>query len=666
MTRDIQPTQAHESQHELLSLRRGLSSLSKQHKTVTLKVETLREERSALRQKLTTSEKQLSLMKRRVSALSSERDQLERERETEQVHLHKLESKLNAMADTGQVYDKMTNLRRKLRREREENAALKAKLQSTAEENRNQDSEIQTLQTALRLKTEEIVEETGKDIPTRLLYAVARSREDGVLLAIQLTDERERSRSLAQSLSSEKESLEAERRKTESLEDQLSHKERRIVSLEAAAKSLQSNFDKLQEQFDQSREECEMKSKEITLLKETIDECRHLESQLRGQMREEELKAVQREKDLRSELVGAVERESSRSQEEKKTFLEEKTSLERQLHSAQSDLMESEYNLNQSRLAVERQQIALSEAEERIQNIVLHTDSKEQQLKEDMKALDGHVTALNEKCSSLSDELSTSRSEVSFQMSKVAESAKRAQNAEKMLSQEEERWQSERGKMVSKLEDTLVQLSGAIEKADRLERESAGLRAESQIKENRIQQLMAEMTNIRESNNALYKSKELLQRAMLEQVSDVRNRLDQAGYQNKELEANLYKQRETERVLKDIIRSSPLAPSHSQHNTHLAGGGLAFPSPVQPQGLSAMSRDVPNPTPAATAAARVDMMPSSANEAQRNLASDSAAALGGGTNDNLNFPSLEQLAGIDKDVISKLLTPQSAMRLRSL
>ncbi len=166
---DLQPTPSG-SQSELLELRRGFSNLSRQHKSATYKVDTLREERLALRTKLSTNEKQLSLMKRRVAALASERDLLKRERSTDHARLHKMEAKVNAMQDSALLHDKFTSLKKKQKAVREENAALKAKLESVAEDQATQSHEISTLQTALRLKTQEIVEETGKDIPTRLLY----------------------------------------------------------------------------------------------------------------------------------------------------------------------------------------------------------------------------------------------------------------------------------------------------------------------------------------------------------------------------------------------------------------------------------------------------------------------------------------------------------------
>ena len=172
-----------------------------------------------------------------------------------------------------------------------------------------------------------------------------------------------------------------------------------------------------------------------------------------------------------------------------------------------------------------------------------------------------------------------------------------------------------------------------------------------QLKDGKIAQMLQDLQQIRESNQALYKSKELLQRAMLEQVNDVRQRLDHAGNQNRELEATVHRQRETERVLKDMIRStnnSPLAPRavapRQQPAAASAAEQLAFPSPVP--GVAG-----PSPTfgaPTADPAVATTPAPVAAEDG------------------SLHFPSLEQLAGIDKDVISKLLTPQSAMRLRSL
>ena len=557
-----------------------------------------------------------------------------------------------------------------------------------------------TSKTALRLKTQEIVEETGKDIPTRLLYAVARSREDGVMLAIQLTDEKERSRNLAAELAiSRKEVAKGEEARAAAME-LLEAKERSILSLQAASTSLQRNFDKLQAQFDDSRKELNAKAEQCEGFRSELDKSRQAEEAARAEMAEAEARAAQREKDLRAELVGALERESASAAEDKRMAGEAIQSLESQLTSTQRDLREAEYNHQQAVLEIERQQVALREQEERIQGILLHADSKEQALKEDLKALDAHCSVLNEKCSGLADELASSRSDVSFQQQKAEEAGRRAKRSDGVLEEEEKKWQEERGRMMGKLEDALVQLSAAIEKSDRVEREAAAARADCkvsrlvvyfwkewggrnltlsfifslslslslypsinesavcvfvlpapQLKDGKIAQMLQDLQQIRESNQALYKSKELLQRAMLEQVNDVRQRLDHAGNQNRELEATVHRQRETERVLKDMIRStnnSPLAPRavapRQQPAAASAAEQLAFPSPVP--GVAG-----PSPTfgaPAADPAVATTPAPAAAEDG------------------SLHFPSLEQLAGIDKDVISKLLTPQSAMRLRSL
>ena len=540
------------------------------------------------------------------------------------------------------------------------------------------------------------MEETGKDIPTRLLYAVARSREDGVMLAIQLTDEKERGRNLAAELAiSRKEVAKGEEARAAAME-LLEAKERSILSLQAASTSLQRNFDKLQAQFDDSRKELNAKAEQCEGFRSELDKSRQAEEAARAEMAE--ARAAQREKDLRAELVGALERESASAAEDKRMAGEAIQSLESQLTSTQRDLREAEYNHQQAVLEIERQQVALREQEERIQGILLHADSKEQALKEDLKALDAHCSVLNEKCSGLADELASSRSDVSFQQQKAEEAGRRAKRSDGVLEEEEKKWQEERGRMMGKLEDALVQLSAAIEKSDRVEREAAAARAECkvsrlvvyfwkewggrnltlsfifslslslypsinesavcvfvlpapQLKDGKIAQMLQDLQQIRESNQALYKSKELLQRAMLEQVNDVRQRLDHAGNQNRELEATVHRQRETERGLKDMIRStnnSPLAPRavapRQQPAAASAAEQLAFPSPVP--GVAG-----PSPTfgaPAADPAVATTPAPAAVEDG------------------SLHFPSLEQLAGIDKDVISKLLTPQSAMRLRSL
>ena len=333
----------------------------------------------------------------------------------------------------------------------------------------------------MRLKTQEIVEETGKDIPTRLLYAVARSREDGVMLAIQLTDEKERSRNLAAELAiSRKEVAKGEEARAAAME-LLEAKERSILSLQAASTSLQRNFDKLQAQFDDSRKELNAKAEQCEGFRSELDKSRQAEEAARAEMAEAEARAAQREKDLRAELVGALERESASAAEDKRMAGEAIQSLESQLTSTQRDLREAEYSHQQAVLEIERQQVALREQEERIQGILLHADSKEQALKEDLKALDAHCSVLNEKCSGLADELASSRSDVSFQQQKAEEAGRRAKRSDGVLEEEEKKWQEERGRMMGKLEDALVQLSAAIEKSDRVEREAAAARSECKV-----------------------------------------------------------------------------------------------------------------------------------------------------------------------------------------
>lgn len=639
---DIQPQMEtfpnSSSAKEVLELRKGLANLTKMHKIATAKMDGLRDEKLALKSQLSAKDKHASLLKRKVASLQIECETLERERETEKAHMSKLEAKVGAMSNTADVLEKYGNVKRRCRDLRDENAALKARLQQCAEDQASQTHEINTMQAALRLKAAEISEETGKDIPTRLLYAIARSREDGVVLAIQLTDEKEKNRKCAMEIESLKHKLQESEDARTDLLVALKQKDRRVVSAESANKSLQDTVERMEHEISQveaSNEE--MRSVNDGLESELAQREQSIQ-QLHDLVRDNEIASSTREKELRAELVGALEREAAFAAQERKKASDQRLMLERKATSLEAEVKDYNFKVQEMQLENDRLKTDKQELQQRMQEIVLHADSKENGLREDMQALDGHCTALHERANGLAEEVSSARAEAAAYASRVDLASKRAQQAEQALSQQEERWRDDRAALTHKLEDALLQFNNAIEKSDRAEREAAALRTEAGIKDSKMQQLVNEMTNIRESNNALFRSKELLQKAMLDQVSEVRVRLDAANMHSKELEATVYKQRENERFLKQRLETEQRSRfDQASGQAHQVFSTSTTPAPFAPTAA-------PMPMTVHT-------------ELRGSFQKDDAQA-----GPRINHPSLEQLAGIDRDVMSRLQTPQSIMK----
>lgn len=70
----------------------------------------------------------------------------------------------------------------------EEAGSLRSRITTLEEANRAFQGEISVLQRALEIRVKELSGEGGAEVPSRLLYAVAKGREEGVALAVQLAE----------------------------------------------------------------------------------------------------------------------------------------------------------------------------------------------------------------------------------------------------------------------------------------------------------------------------------------------------------------------------------------------------------------------------------------------------------------------------------------------
>lgn len=70
----------------------------------------------------------------------------------------------------------------------EEAGSLRNRISALEDANKAFQSEISVLQRALEIRASELSGEGGPEVPSRLLFAVAKGREEGVALAVQLAE----------------------------------------------------------------------------------------------------------------------------------------------------------------------------------------------------------------------------------------------------------------------------------------------------------------------------------------------------------------------------------------------------------------------------------------------------------------------------------------------
>ena len=136
---------------------------------------------------LDAKEREVTFLRREVERVTAERDALRLSGEGDKAYIRRLEHKMTSSGDTSAA-ERCAQLRARVAKLKEE---LKTAVADANEHKKLLDASTRdkaSLAHALELRAKDLSSENGEDVPSRLLYAVAKGREESVSLAVQLAE----------------------------------------------------------------------------------------------------------------------------------------------------------------------------------------------------------------------------------------------------------------------------------------------------------------------------------------------------------------------------------------------------------------------------------------------------------------------------------------------
>ena len=136
---------------------------------------------------LDAKEREITFLRREVERVTAERDALRLSGDGDKAYIRRLEHKMTSSGETSAA-ERCAQLRARVAKLKEE---LKMAAADAAEHKKQLDASTRdkaSLAHALELRAADLSSEAGEDVPSRLLYAVAKGREESVSLAVQLAE----------------------------------------------------------------------------------------------------------------------------------------------------------------------------------------------------------------------------------------------------------------------------------------------------------------------------------------------------------------------------------------------------------------------------------------------------------------------------------------------
>lgn len=281
---------------------KAMRDLEHQAKTLTREIETAREdaahardEMRRLRGSLDARERELRLAKRALVLAHEERTAAEAAVGNDKAYARKLEARLAASGGGAVLREKHRQLRKQHAstcEEKETQAAhLAAAENAVVEANR----EVATLRSALRIKSQELVaappgatlprdmygnvgaapSTTSSEVTERLLYAVARSREESVVLAVQLSERSQEVQNLKLELTTRVSELDEARLAREATSREILALERKLAEMSGSSARNENDATILRTQLDAASKRAESSGQEVLRLREAVEEARN-------------------------------------------------------------------------------------------------------------------------------------------------------------------------------------------------------------------------------------------------------------------------------------------------------------------------------------------------------------------------------------------------------
>lgn len=575
------------AQREVLKLRREVTEVRRAYEGALLKQDELRAEVGALNRDVLKKDDKLLHLGRMVEVLSDDRKSAERGRAEERLHVRRLELKLNASTAAADLPDRFSALKDRARGLKEKKDALETQLAVAKGTLKEWEVEIHALREALATKADELTQETGEPVSQKVLYSLARAREENIALSLAAAEERE-----LRQLNEGK--LRDSRVRVNELEERAMSHAHEMQDMQQEL--LMANAEK--EQHRQSRSDSEarlgeargealkLEKKQEILERQLADE-RERSKALKDALAESESGTQKLNDQLYHDIIGTMEQEARRLQEERQSFQGRELELQRHVALLQSKLQH--YQDDHDRAA----QGAEASAREEFGH-------REKRLIGEIGNLTSEIEALSDVNGQLQEEAAQAHRQGETDRRKAENLLMQVSTLEAALGAlKEDKFQSE-AKLRLKLEKTLREYSVTLEEKDRLRFNVQSYQGKVSTLETSNQALDTKLRHLASSKQELLDSKSVLEERMIGEVVDARSRADQMSIQQAELQRKIGSYRDNEQRLESLIEAErqsvrKLVSQYERAPQPLSRGGSDSARPTSPLQATGAAAATPGP-----------------------------------------------------------------------
>ncbi|KAA6422405.1 MAG: hypothetical protein FRX49_07580 [Trebouxia sp. A1-2] len=366
---------------------------------------------------------------------------------------------------------------------------------------------VGTLRQALQIKAE-LSKQAGADIHSRLLYAVAKSREEGLALAVQLAECKERIRQAENSADDAHDESRVLREQLDEAESQLQQMEQKLVDTAASCRGFEGNAEEIRSEVHAMQQQVRVLAGE----KEDLHHQMHSEQQRSRQhlaqvaTLEQQVANLERQRQQESaSLRGSAEH----MQREMQGHC---TNLQAQLDAFQ-EMMERERQTASSSLARERARA--NAAEQAADSSSSQAEARRRQLQHDLDNAHSEVQTLNDVSQRLQSSLADTTKAHQAERLKRDNLHKQVLSLEASLSAvHNERSQSDMG-LKSRMQELLSELQSTLQERGVYKAKWQQLLSQHTSSQSTVERLQKELQQLQASHADLQQVKRSLESRLL-------------------------------------------------------------------------------------------------------------------------------------------------------
>ena len=485
-------------------------------------------------------EREVTFLRREVERVTAERDALQLSSQGDKAYIRRLEHKMTVSGELTTA-ERCAQLRTRVAKLKEELEKAKNDAEEYKRHAEACTRDKASLSHALELRANDLSSEAGEDVPSRLLYAVAKGREESVSLAVQLSEKNDALERAHHAIRELRERLEsAEGKYRDAVEDSASaHKS--ASDADARAASARSDAERVSEQAHAES------ARSAALADEALADAEALGAELRVEReRGETLRAavdaaeaaatrdIERMREEMSLAIESAELEARRESEEasRKAYL-----FEQKAAGLEQELGDLKRRLEMERDGRKADAEAHHELLGDLQRNAAQTRARADALEEECGNLTAQIEAFAVVQSRLQDASSSAQVRCDRETAKVANLQAQVATLESTTRVSRESRNQNETELRTRLKKALEELAGVIAERDELKlalRETLAKCASAMARSERAETAAKASRRTVES---LERSKKLLQETMAGQLEAVKTQLARQREQNGALES---------------------------------------------------------------------------------------------------------------------------------